>query len=200
MKVRLLLSLASIGMAAISLPAATINNISFSTTANGYTNDTINNNNTSPLAFTGKANLVQPFLNNPDSTITLNYGSYYAIAFLGFGQLQGAGTISFLLNNTTLNLANVTFPDPSAAGPIFASFSLPGGDSVTVAPTGLSADRIRISGDGSGLISDGTADAFYAFNFTSGTASSTPEPATFAMFGTGVAAILAVRRRTKKSA
>ena len=187
-------------MAAISLPAATINNISFSTTANGYTNDTINNNNTSPLAFTGKANLVQPFLNNPDSTITLNYGSYYAIAFLGFGQLQGAGTISFLLNNTTLNLANVTFPDPSAAGPIFASFSLPGGDSVTVAPTGLSADRIRISGDGSGLSPDGTADTFYAFNFTSGTASSTPEPATFAMFGTGVAAILAVRRRTKKSA
>ena len=200
MKVRLLLSLASIGMAAISLPAATINNISFSTTANGFTNDTINNNNTSPLAFTGKANLVQPFLNNPDSTITLNYGSYYAIAFLGFGQLQGAGTISFLLNNTTPYSANVIFPDPLAAGPIFAAFSFPGGDLVTVAPTGLSADRIRISGDGSGLITDGTADAFYAFNFTSGTASSTPEPATFAMFGTGVAAILAVRRRTKKSA
>jgi len=186
-------------MAAISLPAATINNIIFYTTANGYTNDTVSNG-TSPLAFTGKADLAQPFLNASDSTITLNYGSYYAIAFLGFGQLQGAGTISFLLNNTTLNFANVTFPDPSVAGPIFASFSLPGGDGVTVAPTGLFADRIRISGDGSGLFTDGTADAFYAFNFTSGTASSTPEPATFALFGTGVAAILAVRRRTKKSA
>ena len=199
MKVRLLLSLASIGMAAISLPAATINNIIFYTTANGYTNDTVSNG-TPPLAFTGKANFAQPFLNASDSTITLNYGSYYAIAFLGVGQLQGAGTISFLLNNTTLNFANVTFPDPSVAGPIFASFSLPGGDGVTVAPTGLFADRIRISGDGSGLFTDGTADAFYAFNFTSGTASSTPEPATFALFGTGVAAILAVRRRTKKSA
>jgi len=198
-KVRLLLSLASIGMAAISLPAATINNIIFYTTANGYTNDTVSNG-TSPLAFTGKANFAQPFLNASDSTITLNYGSYYAIAFLGVGQLQGAGTISFLLNNTTLNFANVTFPNPSVAGPIFASFSLPGGDGVTVAPTGLFADRIRISGDGSGLFTDGTADAFYAFNFTSGTASSTPEPATFALFGTGVAAILAVRRRTKKSA
>ena len=199
MKVRLLLSLASIGMAAISLPAATINNIKFFTPANGYTNDTIVNG-TSPLAFTGNANFAQPFLNASDSTITLNYGSYYAIAFLGVGQLQGAGTISFLLNNTTLNFANVTFPNPSVAGPIFASFSLPGGDGVTVAPTGLFADRIRISGDGSGLFTDGTADAFYAFNFTSGTASSTPEPATFALFGTGVAAILAVRRRTKKSA
>ena len=199
MKVRLLLSLASIGMAAISLPAATINNISFSTTANGFTNDTIVNG-TSPLAFTNKADLKQPFLNAIDSTITLNYGSYYAIGFLGVKQLQGAGTISFLLNNTTPYSANVLFPDPLAAGPIFAAFSFPGGDLVTVAPTGLLADRIRISGDGSGLHTDGNLDAFYAFNFTSGTASSTPEPATFAMFGTGVAAILAVRRRTKKSA
>ena len=199
MKVRLLLSLASIGMAAISLPAATINNIRFYASDFGYINDTIVNG-TSPLAFTNKADLKQPFLNAIDSTITLNYGSYYAIGFLGVKQLQGAGTISFLLNNTTPYSANVLFPDPLAAGPIFAAFSFPGGDLVTVAPTGLLADRIRISGDGSGLHTDGSLDAFYAFNFTSGTASSTPEPATFAMFGTGVAAILAVRRRTKKSA
>jgi len=197
---RVLLSLASIGLACTSLPAATINNISFKTTANGYTNDTIVGNNTSPLGITGKADLLQPFLNASDSSITLNYGNYYAIAFLGFGQLQGAGTVSFMLNNVTAYSANVTFPDPSASSPIFASFSLPGGDSLTVASTGLSADRIRISADGGGLSADGTADAFYALNFTSGTTSSAPEPATFAMFGTGVAALIAVRRSTKKSA
>jgi MYXO-CTERM domain-containing protein len=138
--------------------------------------------------------LAQPFLNAADSTLTLNYGSYYAIAFLGFGQHIGAGSISFLLNGVTPYSQDVTFPDPRFASPVFASFALPGGDEVEVSATGLSADRIRIVADGGGLFTDGTPDAFYLFNFTSGD-QQTPEPATGVLVAGGLLAAWAVRRR-----
>ncbi|MFS8086517.1 MAG: hypothetical protein ACMG6H_12865 [Acidobacteriota bacterium] len=110
-------------------------------------------------------------MNASDSTITLGYGSYYAIAFRAFGSHIGAGTVSFLLNGVTPFSQNVTFPDPTAASGAFATFALPGGDSVTISATGLSADRIQIVADGGGLSPDGTLDAFYAFTFTGGSLS-----------------------------
>src|ERR1035437_3399581 len=128
------------GIATFPVSAATISAISFTTIGVGYINDTIVNG-TAPLAFTATTDLAQPFLNAADSTITLGYGSYYAIAFLGFGEQFGAGTISFTLDGVGPYSQVVTFPDPTFARPVFASFALPGGDAVTVSATGLSADR-----------------------------------------------------------
>jgi hypothetical protein len=183
---------------ALPVSAATISDISFTSNSGNFINDTILNG-TSPLAFTATTDLAQPFLNSPvDSTVTLDYGSYYAISFLGFGEMLGDGTISFLLNGVTPFSQDVTFPDPTAAGPAFATFALPGNDSVTVSTTGLSADRIQIADDANGLNPDGTPDAFYLFNFTSGSGSATPEPASLAMFGAGLGVIFALRRRTSK--
>jgi hypothetical protein len=134
-------------------------------------------------------------LNAGDSTISLNFGNYYAIAFLGFGQHIGAGTVSFLLDGVTPYSQNVTFPDPALASPVFANFALPGGDSVTISATGLSADRIQIVADGGGLFPDGTPDAFFAFIYASGTQSQIPEPGTGGLMAGVLAAAWAVRRR-----
>jgi formylglycine-generating enzyme required for sulfatase activity len=145
--------------------AGTLTSISFTSNGGQYINDTIVNG-TSPLAFTATNNLAQPFLNAADSTVTLNYGTYYAISFLGFGAMTGPGTVSFLLDGVTTETQDVVFPDPALASGTFASFVLPNGDMVTISATGLAADRIQISGDGGGLSGDGTPDAFYLFSYT----------------------------------
>ena len=181
------------GIATFPVSAATISDISFTSNFGVYINDTIVNG-TSPLAFTADTGLAQPFLNAADSTITLGNGDYYAIAFLGVYEQVGPGTISFMLNGVDLYSQIVTFPDPTFASGVFASFALPGGDFVTVSATGLSADRIRVLADGSGLGPDGAPDAFYQFNFfTQG--SDVPEPATGVLLVAGLATALAVRRR-----
>jgi|ERR1035437_4596137 uncharacterized protein (TIGR03382 family) len=189
-----LLSALLLGTSLVPASAATISSISFTSNSGNYINDTIANGTTSPLAFTATTNLAQPFLNAADSTITLDYGSYYAIAFLGFGQHLGVGTVAFLLDGATLYSQTVTFPDPASASSVFADFSLPGGDSVTIQATGLSADRIRIVADGGGLTTDGTPDAFYLFDFTSGT-QGVPEPATGALAAGGLVTAWILRRR-----
>jgi hypothetical protein len=142
------------------------------------------------LAFTATTGLTQPFLNASNSTIALGYGSYYAIAFRAFGAHSGPGTVSFNLNGTPYS-QNVTFPDPTLASGVFASFTLPGGDKVTISATGLSADRIQVVPDGGGLVGDGTPDAFYAFNFTAGaqTIPTVPTP-TLSEWALAVLAIL----------
>jgi hypothetical protein len=185
-----ILTLAALG--GTNLMGATLTNLSFISNGGNFINDTIVNG-TSPLAFTGTTDLAQPFLNNPDSTVSLGFGNYYAIAFLGPGQHLGAGTVSFSRNGTPFSQA-VTFPANSPGGVMFASFSLPGSESVTVSTTGLSADRIHIQGDGSGLTPDGTADAFYSFVYSS-PVSSVPEPGTLALAGLGVAAVVTAMRR-----
>jgi PEP-CTERM motif len=181
------------GIATFPASAETISAISFTSNFGRYINDTIVGNSTSPLAFTANTDLAQPFLNAADSSITLGYGHYYAIAFIGFGGHLGAGTISFTLDGVGPYSQSVTFPDPISASAVFASFALPGGDAVTVSATGLSADRISIVPDGGGLTPDGAADAFYEFDFTQG--SSVPEPATGVLLVAGLAMALAVRRR-----
>ncbi len=155
----------------------TITNISFTSNNGNFINDTVVAKvgiypSTSPLAFTATADLNQPFLNALDSTITLNYGSYYAIAFRSYGAHVGPGTVSFLLNGVTSFSQDVIFPDPSAASSNFASFELPNGDRLTISATGFSADRIKIGTDGDGLSQDGAPDAYYLFTFTKATPSS----------------------------
>lgn len=155
-----------VSLTAVQVSAGSITGISWTSRAGAYANDTLVNGNTSPLAFTATNNLAEPFLNSTDSTITLNYGSYYAISFRDFGSHIGAGTVSFLLDGVTEYSQSVTFPDPTAASGVFASFALPGGDTVTISATGLSADRIQIVADGPGLTGDGVPDAFYQFNYS----------------------------------
>ncbi len=188
------LTLLLAGIATFPLSAGTISGISFTSNGGSFINNTIVDG-TSPLAFTANTGLAQPFLNSADSTITLGYGSYYAIAFLGFGEHIGAGTISFTLDGVGLFSQSVTFPNPASASAVFASFALPGGDAVTVSATGLSADRISIAADGSGLLAGGGPDAFYQFAFTQRQGSSVPEPATGVLLVGGFATMLAVRRR-----
>jgi hypothetical protein len=174
--------------------AATLTDISFKSNGLAYINDTIAEGSTSPLAFTAATGLGQPFLNAADSSISLGYGNYYAIAFLGFGQHLGAGLVSFRVDGGALVSLGVTFPDPALASGVFANFALPGGDTVTIAATGFSADRIRIVADGAGLTPDGTADAFYAFNY----ASAVPESATSMLLAGGLALLGLMRKRSKR--
>jgi hypothetical protein len=146
--------------------AGTLTDITWVSNGGQYINDTIVNGNTSPLAFTATTDLAQPFLNAADSTVTLDYGNYYAISFLGYGEMIGLGTVSFLLDGGTTETQDVVFPDPSVASGRFASFVLPNGDMVTISATGLAADRIQIVADGGGLSPDGhNPDAFYLFRY-----------------------------------
>jgi hypothetical protein len=185
-----------LGLAAFPLSAGVITDITFTSNGGSFVNDTITDNGTSPLAFTATTDLNQPFLNAADSTISLTYGNYYAIAFEGFGQHFGEGTVSFVLDDATTYSEDVIFPDPSASSGGFATFILPGNDSVTISATGLSADRISIVADGGGLITDGTADAFYSFNFTQDSSSAAPEPASLALFGAGLFVLFGFHRRS----
>ena len=79
-------------LAAATLSASTLTEIRFTSNGGSFINDTIFEGGTSPLAFTNTGSTANAFLNNANSTITLNYGSYYAIAFLGFGQHLGLVT------------------------------------------------------------------------------------------------------------
>lgn len=177
-------------------PAGTITNIVFNTPNLGYQNDTIPSNGTSPIGFTNIGSLANPFLNNLDSSFAMSYGSYYAITPLGFGQHLGGGFVSFLLDGVTPFTQTVTFPAASPGGVIFATFSLPGGDSVQISTTGLSADRTRVVADGGGLVPDGFLDEFSLFVYRSGAVTGTPEPSSLGLAAAGLAS-LAVRLRRK---
>ena len=152
-------------LGAMPVFAGTLTRIAWTSHNGAYINDTIVDQYSSPLPFTTTNSLAEPFLNAADSTISLSYGSYYAISFRGFGAHTGTGTVSFVLDGVTTNSQNVTFPHPTLPSGVFANFSLPGGDTVTVSATGLAADRIRIIADGGGLFPDGTPDAFYLFTY-----------------------------------
>lgn len=165
--------------------AATLTDISFISNNSSFVNDTILNF-ASPLAFTTTMGLDQPFLNDSNSTISLGYGEYYAITFLGFGSHVGNGQVSFRVDGGPLITENVVFPDPTLSDIVFANILLPGGDTVTISTTGLSADRIRILADGGGLQADGTLDAFYRFTYI-------PEPSVCSFLP--LAMLLAARRR-----
>jgi hypothetical protein len=174
--------------------AATLTDISFKSNGLSFINDTIAEGATSPLAFTAATGLTAPFLNAPDSSVSLGYGNYYAIAFLGFGQHLGTGLVSFRVDGGALVSQSVTFPSPASASGVFANFTLLGGDTVTIAATGLSGDRIRIVADGAGLVGDGTPDAFYAFNY----ASAVPEPGTSVILAGGLALLGLMLKRSKR--
>ena len=186
--------LAAVALSTLSANAL-ITEVSFSSNGGSFVNDTIANG-TSPIGFTNTGGTANAFLNNADSTLTgLAYGSYYAIAFLGFGQHLGAGTFS-VRENGVLFSTSLTFPSVLTCCTQFASLSLAGGDSVTLATTGLSADRIRVFGDGAGLNPDGTADVFYQFTFTQG-GGAVPEPGSAVLLAIGVSALGFVRFRRR---
>lgn len=179
-----------------SATAGVITNISFVSNGGAFVNDTIIGNSTSPLAFTLAGATSNPFLNNADSTISLGFGDYFAIAFQGFGQHLGNGTVSFLLDGT-LFTQNVIFPDNSSGGVSFATFNLSGGDTVQLSTTGLSADRISIIANGVGLQTNGTADAFYRFSYSGGTTNNVPEPTSLSIAAIGLGALVRGRRTQK---
>ena len=189
------------------LSAGALTNLSFISNGGSFANDTLlvgtTVAGTSPLAFTNTASLAEPFLNAADSTISLGYGTYYAIAFLTTGAHVGTGTISFLLDGATPFSQTVTFPNPALASGNFASFALPGGDTVTISATGLSADRIRIGTNGAGLTPGGGADAFYRFSYTEftggGGGSPVPEPGTAVLLLGGALAMFIRRRHLARS-
>ena len=182
-------------MAISTLSAGVITEALFSSNGGSFINDTIADGVTAPLGFTNTGGTADAFLNNANSTITgLAYGSYYAITFLGFGQHIGTGTFSVRHDGVLFSTA-VTFPSDLTCCTQFASLSLPGGDSVTLATTDLSADRIAIIADGAGLTPGGAADAFYLFTFTQGAA--VPEPGSAVLLATAVFALGFARFRKR---
>ncbi len=185
----------SLGLVVTNTSFAALSDLSFKSNGLSFINDTIING-TSPLAFTDDTGLNAPFLNAGDSTITLDYGSYYALAFLGFGQHQGPGEISFRVNGGALITQAVTFPNPEFASAVFALFELPGGDEVEISVTGLANDRIRIIGDGGGLLANGVPDAYYQFNYTT----AIPEPSASAWLMGGLVLLWAGTRRSRTAA
>jgi PEP-CTERM motif len=181
-----------------SATAGEITNITFVSNFGNFANDTINGNRSSPLGITLAGATDNPFLNNADSTVSLGFGDYFAIAFQGFGQHLGDGVVSFLLDGT-LFTQNVVFPDNSSGGVSFATFNLSGGDTVQLTTTGLSADRIRIVADGAGLQADNAPDAFYRFSYIDGTPNNNvPEPASLSIAAIGLAALVLGRRTQRR--
>ena len=179
--------------------AAVLTNLSFTSNGGSFINDTIVNG-TSPLAFTANTGANQPFLNASDSTLSLSYGSYYALAFAGFGAHVGEGQVAFLADGVSFS-QNVVFPDPSVPGVLFDSVVLPNGDSINISTAGILADRITIAADGGGLQPGGTRDGFYSFNYTRAAGDPTPgqvpEPATLSLVGAAIFSMVALRRRRK---
>ena len=188
----LILSVMTAG--SVMATAGTLTDLAFTSNGGSYINDTIVNG-TSPLGFTGTSSLSDPFLNNPDSTITLSLGSYYAWAFVGFGQHIGAGTISGMHNGVSFS-SSVIFPSDLGVNSTFFTYVFGDGEAISVSTPAVSADRITIAADGSGLVPDGNLDAGYGFVY----ASAVPEPSVWALMLAGVTALgLMVRRRTGAS-
>jgi PEP-CTERM motif len=183
--------------------AGIVSDVSFVSSGANFRNDTIVGDGTSPLGFTRTGATDNPFLNNADSTVSLGFGEYFAIAFQGFGQHLGSGTVSFRLNGI-LNTQNVIFPDSSPGGVTFATFNLIDGDIIQLSTTGLFADRIRIVADGGGLQANGTTDAFYRFSYIDlpTTNNNVPEPTSLSIAALGLAATVfsrhSQRRREKQ--
>lgn len=181
------------GMIATTRPvcAATLTNLSFISNGGVFINNTIVDT-TSPLGIT-LPSLGQTFLNNPDSTISLTIGDYYAYSFAGTGKHVGPGTISGEFDGNPFSSA-VTFPTDLSTVANFFTFTFPDGETLYVGTTGLSDDRIRIVSDGGGLAPDGNQDAIYSFNF-----SAVPEPTSTTLIGIGMIGAL-TRRSRRKSA
>ncbi|MCP9787052.1 ELWxxDGT repeat protein, partial [Cyanobium sp. N5-Cardenillas] len=166
------------GLIPTSGPSLT--DISFVSNGSSFINDTVVGNGTSPLAFTTTTSLSEPFLNAANSSISLGLGSYYAIAFTGFGEHVGNGQVSLREDGGSLVTQNVVFPSPTSASGEFASFVLASGNTVAISATGLTADRIRITSDGGGLTSGGAVDAFYAFTYAAPSNGTIPASVVFA--------------------
>jgi hypothetical protein len=179
---------------ASSAVAGTLTNIRFDSNSNQFQNDTVPNGN-SPLGFTLLGSTAEPFLNAADSSVSLGFGSYYAITS-GSGLHLGAGNISFRLDNTTNFTQSVTFPSNTPAGVIFATFNLPGGDIVQFSTTGIFANRVQIAADQFGLVPDGNPDPFFLMTYAAATnGSPVPEPSSIALGLCGLAAIAWYRRQ-----
>jgi hypothetical protein len=183
--------------ATLSASAGTLTNIDFSFNSPEYRVDTIVNA-TAPLAFINVGNTGNPFLNNPDSTISLGYGTYYAIATFvpsnPTSRLAGNPvSIALVVDGASFVSQIVNFPPSSTTSGAFATINLPGGETVTLSATALTADRVRVAIDGSGLVGDGSPDTFYFFTYAP--ANAIPEPATIWLSGTGLAALAVARKR-----
>jgi hypothetical protein len=175
--------------------AGTLTDISFTSNFGNWVNTTTYDGDTLPIAFTAPTGLNQPFLNAADSSVSLSYGSYYAIVTTGlYWKHVGAGSVALRVDGA-LFTQNVTFPDPASPSAVFASFALPGGDSVRIAATGLSADRLSLIADGQGLVPDGIPDAYYIFSYIS----AVPEASTGLMLAGGLAVLGLLRTRSRRA-
>ena len=181
-----------------SASAVTLTDLAFTSNVGGqpstFINDTIVNG-TSPLGFTAPA-LGAAFLNNPDSTISLGFGNYFAYNFTGFGQHVGNGTISGKNDGVAFS-SSVVFPSDITTPGDFFNFTFGNGETIRVGVTGLTADRIQIASDGSGLSPGGNVDVPYSFNYAAGV-SAVPEPGTWGLMLGGLGLIGAFGRRRSR--